>query len=125
MPTARRGERTWAVAAEPAASTGWRSYSAHLSCTVAVAPSLRARRLTLALSSDGGTDFGAAFALYNSTVPKRFCGSAKPYGPSYPQARQVAGAGIALDGLWTVYSINKEDIGVTFAPNASVGLKRT
>jgi hypothetical protein len=37
--------------------------------------------LTLALSSDGGRVFDTAFALFNSTVPKRFCGSAKPFGP--------------------------------------------
>ena len=33
-----------------------------------------------------------------------------------PQAREVVGEGVDLDGLWTAYSINKEDIGVTFAP---------
>ena len=57
---------------------------------------------------------------YNCTTPKRFCGSAKPFGPSYPQAREVVGEGAGLDGLWTVYSINKEDVGVTFAPIASL-----
>ena len=34
-----------------------------------------------------------------------------------PQAREVVGEGATLDGLWAVYSINKEDIGVTFAPH--------
>ena len=72
--------------------------------------------LTLAISSDGGRAFDKAFALLNSTRPKRYCGSAKPFGPSYPQAREVVGEGPELDGLWAVYSINKEDIGVTFAP---------
>ena len=33
-----------------------------------------------------------------------------------PQAREVVGEGVDLDGLWTAYSIHKEDIGVTFAP---------
>ena len=33
-----------------------------------------------------------------------------------PQAREVVGEGVDFDGLWTAYSINKEDIGVTFAP---------
>ena len=42
-------------------------------------------------------------------------GSAKPFGPSYPQAVSVNEGG-SVDGLWTVYSINKEDIGVTFVP---------
>lgn len=63
--------------------------------------------LTLAISSNGGTVFDKAWALYNSTRPKRYCGSAKPFGPSYPQAREVTGEGPALDGLWAVYSINK------------------
>ena len=72
--------------------------------------------LTLAISSDGGRVFDKAWALYNSTRPKRYCGSAKPFGPSYPQATEVVGEGAALDGLWTVYSINKEEVGVTFAP---------
>ena len=36
-------------------------------------------------------------------------------------AVQVAGEGPDLDGLWAVYSINKEDIGITFAPNRSLG----
>ena len=34
----------------------------------------------------------------------------------------MTGEGAALNGLWVVYSINKEEIGVTFAPIA--GLKR-
>ena len=72
--------------------------------------------LTLAIASDGGYKFDRVFALYNSTTPKRYCGSAKSFGPSYPQAREVTGEGPSMDGLWIVYSINKEDIGVTFAP---------
>ena len=68
----------------------------------------------------GGADFDRIFALYNSTVPKRYCGSAKPFGPSYPQAREVAGEGLELDGLWAAYSINKEDIGITFAPRSTL-----
>ena len=48
--------------------------------------------LTLALSRDG-TVFEKAWALYNNTRPKRYCGSAKPFGPSYPQARHVSGEG--------------------------------
>ena len=76
--------------------------------------------LTLAISSDGGADFDRAYALFNCTTPKRFCGSAKPFGPSYPQAREVVSASEGLDGLWVVYSINKEDIGVSFAPRASL-----
>jgi hypothetical protein len=75
--------------------------------------------LTLALSSDG-VSFDKAYALYNNTRPKRFCGSAKSFGPSYPKACAVTGQGPALDGIWTVYSINKEDVGVTFAPKASL-----
>ena len=78
--------------------------------------------LTLALSTDGGIQFDKVFALYNSTLSKNFCGSAKPFGPSYPQARQVTGQGMALDGLWVAYSINKESIGITFASNSSLGL---
>ena len=77
--------------------------------------------LTLAISSDGGVSFDRVWALYNSTRPKRYCGSAKPFGPSYPQARTVSGEGVGLDGIWTVYSINKEDVGITFAPIASLG----
>jgi hypothetical protein len=121
-------------------------------------------------SSDGGADFDQAWALYNCTVPKRYCGSAKPFGPSYPQARevryartiaqcrtttissircsttcsavlcsstscsallcsalcatlcdvQVGGEGSGLDGLWVAYSINKEDIGVSFVPRSTL-----
>ena len=107
-------------------------------------------------SSDGGADFDQAWALYNCTVPKRYCGSAKPFGPSYPQARevrcpciiaqcrtirypalpavlcsaqpccatlcevQVVGEGSGLDGLWVAYSINKEDIGVSFVPRSTL-----
>ena len=90
----------------------------HVNDSAACGSRLTAMRnpLTLAISSDGGRAFDKAFALLNSTRPKRFCGSAKPFGPSYPQAREVVGEGPELDGLWTVYSINKEDIGVTFAP---------
>eukprot|EP01049_Picozoa_sp_SAG25_P009664 SAG25_NODE_980_length_4429_cov_1.828176_5_plen_489_part_00 len=65
-------------------------------------PSVLRNPLTLALSNDGGEIFGQAWALFNSTVSKRYCGSAKPFGPSYPQSRQVVGEGKALDGLWTV-----------------------
>eukprot|EP01043_Picozoa_sp_COSAG02_P020488 COSAG02_NODE_1013_length_15207_cov_4.700556_6_plen_475_part_00 len=79
-------------------------------------PTAMRNPLTLAISSDGGADFNRAWALYNSTAQKRFCGSAKPFGPSYPQAREVADEGPALDGLWVIYSINKEDIGVSFVP---------
>ena len=71
--------------------------------------------LALSLSSDGIT-FDAAVAVVNTTEPKRYCGSAKSFGPSYPQARAVVGEGEALDGLWIVYSVNKEDIGVTRVP---------
>jgi hypothetical protein len=77
--------------------------------------------LTLALSANG-TVFERVWALYNSTRPKRFCGSAKPFGPSYPQAVEVTGEGALMDGIWTAYSINKEEIGVTFAPIASLKL---
>jgi hypothetical protein len=76
--------------------------------------------LTLALASDGGATFDKVYALFNSTRPKRFCGYQKARGASYPQAREVVGEGPDLDGLWTVYSINKEDIGVTFAPKAAL-----
>ena len=31
--------------------------------------------LTLAISSDGGSDFDKAYALYNCARPKRYCGS--------------------------------------------------
>lgn len=81
---------------------------------------VRRNPLTLAMSSDGGHTFDRAFALYNSTVPKRYCGSAKPFGPSYPQGWAVESEGSALDGLWVAYSDNKEDIGVTFIPIASL-----
>ena len=77
--------------------------------------------LTLAISShDGGRTFDKVWALYNSTRPKRYCGSAKPFGPSYPQAAVVHGEGDQLDGLWATYSINKEEVGVTFAPIGSL-----
>ena len=72
--------------------------------------------LAITLSSDGGATFDRAFAIVNTTTPKRFCGSAKSIGPSYPQARAVAGEGGSLDGLWIAYSINKEDVGVTRIP---------
>eukprot|EP01052_Picozoa_sp_SAG31_P001478 SAG31_NODE_49_length_30599_cov_15.615016_38_plen_336_part_00 len=72
--------------------------------------------LTLAISSDGGFRFDKAFALVNITRPKRFCGREKCLGASYPQTREVQREGTALDGLWTVYSVNKEDIQVTFVP---------
>ena len=75
--------------------------------------------LTLALSTDGVT-FDRAFSLYNNTRPKRYCGSAKAFGPSYPKTIEVCGEDATLNGLWSVYSINKEDIGVTFAPRASL-----
>ena len=76
--------------------------------------------LTIALSSDGGLTFDKMYALFNSTQPKRFCGFQKGRGASYPQAREVIGEGADLDGLWTVYSINKEDVGVTFVPLSSL-----
>eukprot|EP00040_Diaphanoeca_grandis_P030797 m.182809 g.182809 ORF g.182809 m.182809 type:complete len:473 (+) comp32134_c0_seq1:140-1558(+) len=76
--------------------------------------------LTLAISTDGGRVFDKVWALYNNTRPKKYCGSAKPFGPSYPQARAVMDEGGSLDGLWTTYSINKEEVGVTFAPMASL-----
>ena len=75
--------------------------------------------LTLSLTSDGIT-FDTCVAVVNTTAPKRYCGSAKSFGPSYPQARAVVGAGEALDGLWIVYSVNKEDIGVTRVPFQSL-----
>ena len=75
--------------------------------------------LTLALSRDG-VSFTRVFALYNNTRPKRYCGSAKALGPSYPKATVVTGEGSKLDGIWTAYSINKEDIGVSFAPATSL-----
>ena len=78
--------------------------------------------LTLAISSDGGAHFDRAFLLVNITQPKKFCGREKCLGASYPQTREVTGEGAALDGLWTVYSINKEDIGVTFVPAASLNI---
>ena len=76
--------------------------------------------LTLAISQDGGRVFDHAWALYNNTRPKVYCGSAKPFGPSYPQALEVHGEGALMDGLWTAYSINKEEVGVTFAPLAGL-----
>lgn len=78
--------------------------------------------LTLAISSDGGFRFDQAFVLVNITRPKRYCGREKCLGASYPQSREVTGEGAALDGLWTVYSINKEDIGVTFVPARSLNI---
>jgi hypothetical protein len=36
----------------------------------------------------------------------------------------VVGEGPLLDGLWTVYSINKEDIGVTLGLGRIVALHR-
>ena len=76
--------------------------------------------LTLAISTDGGYNFNKVWALYNSTRPKMFCGSAKPFGPSYPQARAVSAEGAAMDGVWAVYSINKEEVGISFAPAAAL-----
>jgi hypothetical protein len=67
--------------------------------------------------SDDGLNFDRVFAIVNTTTPKRYCGSAKSIGPSYPQARQVLNSSApALNGLWLAYSINKEDIGVTHVP---------
>ena len=91
----------------------------HVNDTACDRPTPLRNPLTLALSLDG-VRFDKAFALLNSTRPKRYCGSAKSFGPSYPKAREVSGEGESLDGLWTVYSINKEDVGVTFAPRASL-----
>lgn len=76
--------------------------------------------LTLALSSDGGLHFDRMFALFNSTSPKRYCGWGKDLGVSYPQAQMVTGEEPDVNGLWTVYSVNKEDIGITFVPESSL-----
>ena len=72
--------------------------------------------LTLAISSDGGAVFDKAFVLVNVTRPKRFCGREKCLGASYPQTREVVNEDVALNDLWTVYSVNKEDIEVAFVP---------
>lgn len=71
--------------------------------------------LVLSLSRDGKS-FSAAWAVFNSSTPKRYCGSAKSVGPSYPQAREVVGESPDLNGLWIAYSVNKEDVGVTYVP---------
>jgi len=68
--------------------------------------------LVVSFSFDGFT-FDHAFAVVNTTRRKRYCGSAKSFGASYPQARMVKDAG-SLDGMHIVYSVNKEDIGATF-----------
>ena len=78
--------------------------------------------LTLAISSDGGTVFDKAFVLVNVTRPKRFCGREKCLGASYPQTREVVSEDVALNGLWTVYSVNKEDIEVAFVPAQSLNI---
>lgn len=57
--------------------------------------------LTLALASDGGEVFDTVYALFNSTVPKRFCGSAKPFGPSCETAFFCAS--LSLLRSWPVW----------------------
>ena len=44
----------------------------------------------------------------------------KAFGPQYPQVLSVDGVGPDTDGLWTVYSVNKEDVAITFAPKVSL-----
>ena len=67
--------------------------------------------LTIAFSANG-LALTRAFALFNSTAPKRSCGVSKCFGPSYPQAL-AAPVGAGLVDLWAVYSVNKEDVGLT------------
>ena len=56
----------------------------------------------------------------------RYCGAAKSFGPSYPQAidlrdttttntaaKKEHTVAPALRAMWVVYSVNKEDVGVT------------
>jgi len=78
--------------------------------------------LAISLSSDGRV-FDAVVAVVDTRAhPKRFCGSAKSFGPSYPQAREVppGSSGAVEPGIWIGYSINKEDVGVSRVPHSAL-----
>jgi hypothetical protein len=69
--------------------------------------------LTIALSKDGFA-FDRAWAIRYGAPKIRYKGAHKGVGYQYPNATIVG------DDLWVVYSVGKEDIGVTRVPLAAL-----